>query len=691
MADNIGLSDRGQPDRPDRIAPRPPGADQSEKSIPSAWPGLSWAVLLLAVMGWLMVSGALDDAVTYDEQPHVAAGYTYLTRRTVDFNTEHPPLLKDLAALPLLFMKLDLSWYVSDGPDWFNGDPWEFGRKLLDHSTGDPDRAIFAVRAPIIALTLLLGWVMFAWTRRRYGDVAGLIALTLYVFSPTILAHGRLVTTDLGAAAGFFIATIAFLRFLERPSGVNTLLAGTALGLALLTKFSTILLAPIFIVLAVAWHLLHRQRARPLPESVPESENGSETESMTPSRKQWGSPIRWTRRTLLIAIPSFANARRKSSEEVAPRAARVPRLARTTRLTAARVAGVIAVGFLVVYGVYAHHLGNMPQERQLARATFSLTGRGVGNTPKDIVLWAAQKPLLRPWAAYFAGVIQTMIRSAQGNGPYLLGEFHTQGVRKYFPAVYMMKEPAALHVLSVIALLSALTGLFLLRGMPLGWRGMIAKSLRQDFAPAAMLFVLTVYWLVSIRSNLNIGVRHLLPVLPFTFVLVARELREFAVRLPLAMNLRENFIVHTGLVLIGYFGFVAALLGWQVSSVLRVHPYHMAYFNEFAGGPENGWRNAVDSNADWGQDMGRLAQFVEQRGIEKLALDYFGSADANRYLPGKWEAINSCFPPRKGWVAVSVMSYQSSTQIPACDYRRWLPLEDLTAKVGYSTLIFHVE
>ncbi|MSO19742.1 MAG: glycosyltransferase family 39 protein [Acidobacteria bacterium] len=678
MADNLGLSDRGQPDR---IVPRPPRADRTENSHPPAWLGPCWAALLLAAMCWLMVSGALEDAVTYDEQPHVAAGYTYLTRRTVDFNTEHPPLLKDLAALPLLFMKLDLSWEkLGDDPNWFNGDPWEFGRKLLDHSTGDPDRAMFAVRAPIIALTLLLGWALFAWTRRRYGDVAGVIALTLYVFSPTILAHGRLVTTDLGAAAGFFIATIMFLRFLERPSGANVLLAGTALGLALLTKFSTILLVPIFIVLAVAWHLLIQKRARPLPESV--------LGSLTPLRKQWGSPIRWTRRTLLIAIPSFAKAWRQAwrkSSEVAPSAARVP------RLTAARVAGVICAGFLFVYAFYAHHLGNMPQERQLERAKFSLTGRGVGNTPKDLVLWAARKPLLRPWAAYFAGVIQTMIRSAQGNGPYLLGEFHTQGVRKYFPAVYLMKEPAALHVLSVIAILSALTGLFLLRGMPLGWRGMISKSLRLDFAPAAMLFVLAVYWLVSIRSNLNIGVRHLLPVLPFTYVLVARELREFAVRLPLAMNLRENFIVHTGLVLIGYFGFVAALLGWQVSSVLRVHPYHMAYFNEFAGGPENGWRNAVDSNADWGQDMGRLAQFVEQRGIEKLALDYFGSADANRYLPGKWEAINTCFPPRHGWVAVSVMSYQSSTQNPACDYRRWIPLENLTAKVGYSTLIFHVE
>ena len=151
-------------------------------------------------------------------------------------------------------------------------------------------------------------------------------------------------------------------------------------------------------------------------------------------------------------------------------------------------------------------------------------------------------------------------------------------------------------------------------------------------------------------------------------------------------RMRADMLAH-----LGYFAFVGGLLLWQAMSVLRVQPYHMAYFNEFAGGPENGWQRVIDSNADWGQDMGRLARFVNEHHIDKLALDYFGSSDANRYLPGKWEPINACMPPRTGWVAVSTMFYQNSAATPPCDYRRWLPLEKLTAKVGYSTLVFHVE
>jgi hypothetical protein len=262
------------------------------------------ALALLALMGWLMFSGVRGDSVTFDEQPHVAAGYTYLTRRSLDFNVEHPPLVKDLAAFPLLFMKLDFSW---DVPDWFNGDPWEFGRKLLDHSNDDPDGTMFAVRVPMILVTLLLGWLLFAWTSRHYGSLAAIIALVLYVFSPTILAHGRLVTTDVGAAAGFFIGLSAFLRFLQAPTGKNIFMAGGALGLALLAKFSTFLLVPVFVFLALAWGLLNRRAAPIASQVIP---------------RTWGSPVRWTRGALLLALPKFA----RPHHSAAPRAAGAPRL-----------------------------------------------------------------------------------------------------------------------------------------------------------------------------------------------------------------------------------------------------------------------------------------------------------------------------------------------------------------------------
>ena len=77
---------------------------------------------------------------------------------------------------------------------------------------------------------------------------------------------------------------------------------------------------------------------------------------------------------------------------------------------------------------------------------------------------------------------------------------------------------------------------------------------------------------------------------------------------------------------------LGALIAWQSVTVLRVHPSYLAYFNEIAGGPDGGWRYVTDSNLDWGQDLKRLSEFVEERGISEIHLDYFGTADPAYYL-----------------------------------------------------------
>ncbi len=79
---------------------------------------------------------------------------------------------------------------------------------------------------------------------------------------------------------------------------------------------------------------------------------------------------------------------------------------------------------------------------------------------------------------------------------------------------------------------------------------------------------------------------------------------------------------------------------WYAAGTLRNHPHHLAYFNEIAGGPANGYRHLVDSNLDWGQDLKRLAAWATRAGSPPLKLSYFGSADPAYYglvseaLPG---------------------------------------------------------
>ena len=136
---------------------------------------------------------------------------------------------------------------------------------------------------------------------------------------------------------------------------------------------------------------------------------------------------------------------------------------------------------------------------------------------------------------------------------------------------------------------------------------------------------------------------------------------------------------------------VVALFAWQAYGVLRIHPFYLAYFNEIANGPEGGAEWVVDSNLDWGQDLKRLAQFVEANNIQEIYLDYFGWADPYYYLGDKRKWLSSCDAPRKGWVAVSASFYQGSFEKPECDYRRWIPLEKRVASIGYSIYVFHVE
>lgn len=218
--------------------------------------------------------------------------------------------------------------------------------------------------------------------------------------------------------------------------------------------------------------------------------------------------------------------------------------------------------------------------------------------------------------------------------------------------------------------------------------------LAEHFTEIAFLLVLAVYWFLSIQSSLNIGVRHLLPTFVFVYILVANELAVRYRRLRDHAQETELEGLSPAAINGSLWGLRAILvlaLGWQAFSVLRVHPSYLAYFNELGGGPDGGWRYIVDSNIDWGQDLKRLARYVDQRGIQEIYVDYFGGGDVGYYLKGKERGLGRCTPPQKGWVAVSAMWYQHSREEPNCVYSRWLPMEKLTAKIGYSIFVFHVD
>lgn len=205
---------------------------------------------LLAAFALQCVLSMREMSPTSDEVPHLAAGYSYLKTGDYRLNQEHPPLLKIVAALPLLAMDLD---FDTGHPSWRAGNEWVFGEQFVNQNKVSAQRIIFWGRSPMVGLGVLLGLVVFMWAREIYGSRAGLLALLLYAFCPNMLANAPLVTMDVGNALFAVLAMYAFCRLVKRPNLASGAFAGCALGLALSSKLTGFGIIPVWGILAVVW------------------------------------------------------------------------------------------------------------------------------------------------------------------------------------------------------------------------------------------------------------------------------------------------------------------------------------------------------------------------------------------------------------------------------------------------------
>jgi len=136
-----------------------------------------------------------------------------------------------------------------------NAFPAWVGERLPDGPIARGLRHFQVGRLPTILVGILLAYTVYAWGRNLYGPAPGLLALFLYVMDPNILAHARLITTDLFVAAGTVITLYLFWRFARRRSVGRALAAGLALGLAQVAKYTAIALFPLLILLILIYDL----------------------------------------------------------------------------------------------------------------------------------------------------------------------------------------------------------------------------------------------------------------------------------------------------------------------------------------------------------------------------------------------------------------------------------------------------
>jgi hypothetical protein len=186
------------------------------------------------------------ESLTWDEDDHMFAGYMMWKAGDYGLNPEHPPLVKLLATLPLLGEKL---WIPPQQGREFKAEAYLDGRDWLARNDGDSQRLVFRMRLVAGLLALGLSLVIFFAAREWFGTPAALVALTLAVFDPNLLAHSALVTTDVGLSLFLLASIYGFYRYVKQPTLMRLLLTGLAAGCLLATKHSGILLAPMLLML----------------------------------------------------------------------------------------------------------------------------------------------------------------------------------------------------------------------------------------------------------------------------------------------------------------------------------------------------------------------------------------------------------------------------------------------------------
>ncbi len=213
------------------------------------------AGILVALLAAFALQGLLfitASSQTSDEAAHIAAGYSYLTRVDFRLNPEHPPLLKEIAALPLL--ALDLSF--PDGALWERAEEWNTGRLFVHENRVANDTILLLTRLPMLALGIALALSMYLWGRELFGPRAALLPIALFVLDPTVVAHSSLVTTDVGFTFFLFLSIWSLWSWSRRPSPRGLILAGLAIGGAFASKFTAVWLLPILAGLAIGLLLI---------------------------------------------------------------------------------------------------------------------------------------------------------------------------------------------------------------------------------------------------------------------------------------------------------------------------------------------------------------------------------------------------------------------------------------------------
>lgn len=526
-----------------------------------------------------------ENSGTYDEPFLVTAGYTYLTRGDFRLNVEHPPLVKTLLALPLLALSPRLG---ADGERAFaaaltNVDAQFVVGDRFFYRDNDPRPLLRRARLVPLALGAVLVLLVGVWARDAFGAVAGALAAGVAAFDPNLLAQGTQATTDMGFTLFAFAALLAVRRAFQTLGPGIAVVAGLGIGACFASKHTALLLIPTVLALVVV-RLLDatpwRVATRPRPIVTPRGR----LLTLLALTAMWVVMVWGT----LWACYGFRDAVGRGIVTSPPIAQWIARIRPEHVL-----AEMLARG------------EEVPDDDELARAA-------AARPPllAERVLAVMARSHLLP-ATYVLGLAEaTAIGQIRNN--YMLGTIELTGRTWYFPFAFLVKTPTATLLLVALALAA-----FAVRAREAARPGPAREAL-------VVIVLAAIIVLGAMTSNLNIGFRHILPLVPLLCVLAGF----------IAMETQRRFGPRTAAVV----ACVACLL--VAAETMAARPYFIPFFNTVAGGARGGLRLLSDSNLDVGQGLPALRRWMAAHQVERLNLSYFGSADPKAYgiaftpLPG---------------------------------------------------------
>jgi hypothetical protein len=199
-------------------------------------------VLLTAIGVARITSTYRSVAQTSDETPNIGCGMQYLDLGRYDYGAFHPPLAR---------LAMAVGPYLYGARAQHQPDRWKEGNAVLN-SAPRPARALTLARIGILPFFVLACTVLWLWGRRLLGEWGGLVPVLVFTNLPPVLAHAGLATMDMAIGAGVCTAFYTFWRWMEEPTVRRSVLLGLGVALAILSKFSSVLLLPVgFIALAL--------------------------------------------------------------------------------------------------------------------------------------------------------------------------------------------------------------------------------------------------------------------------------------------------------------------------------------------------------------------------------------------------------------------------------------------------------